>query len=751
MANNTSLSSLSDEQLLALEQQISGSQSSGQDLSTLSDEQLLALESQTQQQGLPDKASEDQFLDIKERFKGGFRSPKDLENVREGQRAERGLAPGTALEPTGFNFRNLLDLPADIADMIGPAFPVVGAVTGSLAGGGVTGGVGAIAAGAAGAGTLEAVRQQIGDSVFGFDQGSATDRAGRVLMESGFALLGEAAGQGLNVALKATKSGLIKAANTLLKKKGLDSFMKHFGKLARNADGNVIKFSLADLRAGNKATLSNSFSDEKFVGKFFNKLFGHGDDFTKKMSKLGKPAKSRGEFRDLYARLFGLQDDVFDTVVTSGASKVNQASNPSFLKNLAKRIDKQLPKTFKTLGDDLTKARDAIVGRADKVAGIEDLVGKSLSQVNTSLADDLVKVQMLIPEGGGTFSFNQDFIRTPTGKSQFNIFKNFMADFFGTADDFSQAKLQSLVNAGEVSVDDLFKISGGKKILLTPNKQSTFKSFSNNLKKLDIQISGAEFGSVKDLSPSLAKYIKGLRGVTTQVADQLGDTRLSSLTKGYSQLVDTVKDIRGKDVGGIEQALRKFSNSKVGTQALEDNQALNSFIKNNFDVDVNKQLSLFKANQTLKEFNRTFGTEKGQQALTGIMKDAFSETNANVLGRLEGSVDKFLPADFKIALNSRRHTAARAITKDAESLLKARFLSNALLAGTGFAAGGPLGAAGTVGVGLTLQRPEVLKALLSGASKVGGKTIPQTAAKQLPRGASQMLAQLLKTGNNNTQ
>jgi len=99
--NGIDLSKLSNEQLLELERSAT-QPSTTQDLSKLSDDELLALEKQVSGP-LPDKATKDQYLSIGERFRGGFRRDEDLTQVREQQRVERGLAPGTPLEPVGFN------------------------------------------------------------------------------------------------------------------------------------------------------------------------------------------------------------------------------------------------------------------------------------------------------------------------------------------------------------------------------------------------------------------------------------------------------------------------------------------------------------------------------------------------------------------------------------------------------------------------------------------------------------------------
>src|SRR3990167_7279834 len=65
-------------------------------------------------------------LTPQERLSGGFRSPEELKSRRDTQAQALGVEQGQPLEPTGLNMENLIDIPNDILDMVGPAFPALG-------------------------------------------------------------------------------------------------------------------------------------------------------------------------------------------------------------------------------------------------------------------------------------------------------------------------------------------------------------------------------------------------------------------------------------------------------------------------------------------------------------------------------------------------------------------------------------------------------------------------------------------------
>ena len=194
---------------------------------------------------LREKASKDEYLSTEERLSTGFRA--EPEKYLEQKRADLGLAPGTPLEPSGLNIENILDLPNDIVDMVGPAFPALGQFFGNIAGataGAVTapetGGTSipamTAAGGIAGAAGGDYLRQAMGHLLWGFEDPVS---AGRIGTEAMFAGIGEAippiykrtAGRFLSKAFKKTKEGLLKSSDKILSQKGADKFTKISGNL----------------------------------------------------------------------------------------------------------------------------------------------------------------------------------------------------------------------------------------------------------------------------------------------------------------------------------------------------------------------------------------------------------------------------------------------------------------------------------------------------------------------------------------
>jgi hypothetical protein len=718
--NGIDLSKLSDEQLLELERSVT-QPSTTQDLSKLSDDELLAFEKQVSGP-LPDKATKDQYLSIGERFRGGFRRDEDLTQVREQQRAERGLAPGTPLEPVGFNLENLLDLPGDIADIIGKALPVLGATVGGLTAGAAalpTGPgalLGVAKGGAVGGASGELLRQEIGRQAFGFDQGEILDRLGDIALEGAKGAGQEVGGVFLGRALNATKLGMLKTADKLLKTKGLEGFTKGFGSIVTNVDKAKTNFALDAVKRGDRRVLEKMFADKNFASDFAKKLFvGADDDVAKQLYKLAHRKGSKDAVKSLYQRFFPeITDDVFDVMFKKGSS-VSKYTNPATILDLGKKINSGMDDLFTQSGKQLNNARLDLVKKA---GGVD--VTQPLTSVNEMLAKGLKDIGFLIDEGAGNFSINPKFAVTGTGKNQAAMFGQLVTRFFGTQGDDALVKA---AQAGDVTA--LMKLANkattGRTKLFNINNQMKFNKFVDTLKTLDVQISGSEFKGVGKLSPQLTEYLKGLRNIPVSVEQQIGGGQVGALTNAFRELAEGAAQLRNgtkiKNVGQIEKALTRFANAQPGTAAFEEATQLNSFLMKNLKVNFLDELKGFKAAQVAKKIQSPFGMERQINSLTSVMKNAFGEGPANTMINILDELDPFLPANLRVAEHARIHTVAEALHKDAASILRAKFLYNSIgPAIAGGAIGGPAGAATGVAIGLSAQQPGILRLLIKAAA-----------------------------------
>ncbi len=723
------------------------------DLSGLTREQLierrdlLQRRQQLQQQGQRTQATEEQFLSTKERLKGGFRREEDLLAVREQQRAERGLAPGTPLEPTGFNFRNLMDMPSDIADAVDPAFPVIGAIGGGIiAGGGAAPtGPGAIPAaikgGFVGGAAGQALRQRIGAGL-GFEQGTAIEQLGDIAKEGGFGVAQEVGGVFLGRALNATKKGILRAADNLIKRfpGAAEKFTKGFGSIATNMGKAETQFALDAVKRGDRRVLNKLFARRDFADKFARRLFfGTDDDLAKQAFRLSHKKGAKGAIRDLYREFFPeITDDVFETIFKEG-SKVNRFNQSNVILKLGQTINKGLDDLFAKAGDDLSKARFRLAKSAKNVS-----VGDSLAQINVSLSDELSRVGFLIKEGDGLFSINPSFAGTTTGTSQSKMFGQLVSRFFGSEGDDA---LIAAARRGDRNA--LIKLANkskaGRRKLFSVRNDINFGEFADRLRSIDVQISGNEFKALGKLSPRLAEYLKGLRGIPLAVEQSIGGSEVAALTKSFAEFANGAGLLRQgskiKNVGQIERALRRLANAEPGTAVALEAKELNNFLQKNLGVNFLDDLRSFKAAQTIKEINRTFGDQQVRTKVVSLMKNAFNEdAEKPIVEILKSRIDPFLPADLRIGELSEIHTVATALHRDAASLLRGRFLFNAAIGGVaGGVFQGPVGAAAGIGVGLALQNPGILRALIKGSAKLSTSELRRVAVKGLGRGTQQAL------------
>lgn len=293
------------------------------DINSLTREQLIErkqllerkqqLMSQTEEQ--PEVATPDQYLTPEERFKTGFKLNPEEAVAQEV--AKRGLASGTPLEPTPQTasfMANLMDLPNDIVDMIGPAFPVVGQILGGIAGGAAsvptTGGTAAPLAiaggGVAGAMAGETARQAFG-AFLDLEEKGFSDRAKRVAMEGAFGVVGEAAYLGGGAVLKATKKGIVKAGEKLLSKKGLEGFVKGFGKITRNLGPDEFTHALTALKQGDDTVFKKAVASKDFGDNFAKQLF-----FGEITSPDGKILKQGNVARQIRNLVYKTKENIYN-------------------------------------------------------------------------------------------------------------------------------------------------------------------------------------------------------------------------------------------------------------------------------------------------------------------------------------------------------------------------------------------------------------------------------------------------------
>ena len=688
---------------------------------------------------LSTQATEEQYLPTGERLSGGFRREENLRQVREQQRSERGLAPGTPLEPTGFNLRNALDLPGDLADVIGPAMPIISAGIGGFLAGAATlpsgpGAVAGIAAGgAAGGAAGEFAKQRIGAGM-GFDQGTVIEQLGEVAKQGAWGTAQEVGGVFLGRMLNATKIQMLNTANKLIEKRGAEGFVKGWGAIATHMDRAKTQFALDAVKRGDRRILDRVFADKDFSDKFARKLFyGKDDDMAKQIFKLshGKSG-SKEVIRDLFKEFVGIQDDIFETIYTKGAL-VSKFNNPNVIKSLGNNINKGLDDMFNTAGKELESAR-GLLGKAGKNVP----VGQQLAQFNTILSEHLAQVGFLTREGKGLFSVNPKYAGTVTGTSQAKMFGQLVERFFGDA----AGKAGGAVTLSDKSI--LQKLVSGKKVFSINNKIN-FGDFIDKLKSIDVQISGQEFKSLGKLSPDLAMYLRGIRSIPVSVEQNLGFRglnvgRVGTLTQAFEELAENSSLLKQgtkiKSVTQIEAALQRFAKVQPGTTAAQQVSDLNLFLQRTLKVNFLDDLKTFKAAQTMKELNTTFGDEQIRKKVTSLMKNAFHEDVENPLVNiLKTRVDEFLPEGLKIGELSEIHTIATALHKDAASILRAKFMWSSLLAPvTGGLAGlayGPAGGAVGVVTGMALQQPGVLRLLIRLSAKMSNTPMEKLIVKGL--------------------
>jgi hypothetical protein len=692
-----------------------------------------------------------------ERLSGGFRGERSLEQRRAEQATALGLEEGTALEPVGFNVENLKDLPNDILDMIGPAFPAVGSFLGGLAATGATlptgpGAIaGAAAGGAAGGAAGEALRQAIGENILGFDQGTVGERAGRIATEAAWGAAGELGAVGVAKAVNATKKGLLKSANRLLGEKGLDTFLSIFGKIAPNVDAEKTRFALNAIRGGDDRVLKAAFADEKFAERFANDLlFGDGD-LVKHLHNLAKTTPQAADsVRNLGRMFLDIPDDVMETIITQGKSIDRMAGKNSIIK-LARDITEASNTMIDDVGKELGAARKALADSAPN-APID------LTDINENLVKKLTDIDLLRPktitingEQVQGFTINKNFrFSSGTGGKQEEIFGKLVKRFFKRHKVKSANAFEAVSEAAEkgISGPELANILEGASAVkekvttvFTPRNTMKYSKFNKFLGNIDAQISGQEFKALGELSPDLTTYLQGIRSKVLNVADAVGNDDVIRLTQKFSEVAETLKPIRRataqKDLAGVEQVLRQFSGKNALASLSQSAGEIDNLLKAK-GVNVLDDLRAFNAREVVDVLDDAVVRASKQQKVMNLMDNSFKpRPNAQFLQAGE-LVDNGLPQKFRIVDNSNVHSVARALHKDATSLLRARFITNAVpvvgLGTLGFVQGGPQGAALGLAGGFALQNPALFRAMLAKAGAVKGvQAVAKPVFQQAPR------------------
>lgn len=736
--------------------------------------ELLSLEREkamAQQQDQPQEqsrvATPDQYLSGQERFETGFRV--NPEQFLEQKRASMGLSKDTPLEPTPQTaslIQNIKDLPLDIVDIIGPAFPAIGQIIGgSMAGAAsipTTGGTAAPMAiaggGVAGAVGGETLRQAIGEFL-NLEDKPLTERAKKVALEGAFGAVGEAAYFGGSMALRATKKGLIKAGEKLLSAKGLEGFVKTFGKITRNLGPDEFQHALVSLRQGDDSVIKKAFASKDFGDRFARELF-----FGEKVSSSGKILKkgnigrqirnlasrkdAREPVKQLYKEFLGLSDETFDMAVKYGQNIDNFGSKGVI--NEIKAINKKLPQMFDDVGKRLGQARSSL---AKRVPGAD--VSQELSAVNKMLGDELTNIGMLNRVSDGVYALNPEYAITAQGRGQTKSLIEFVDKFFSKtsgANLYSDAQIEMLAKKGTEGLEEIFKMN--RKTFFSAQTTAKFGDFAKQMRALESQITGKEFQQLGKLSPNLTTYMQGLRGITEKVADQYGYLSVKALSNEYKALAQNAELLRVgskvKDVDELSRVLSKYINPKDVIEQ-EQAKALDSFLKKQVGSNVFEKVRGFKALNQLRGIETDLTRTGGRQSFVNMMRSAFGEGTSVKRDLIEKTIDPFLPKNLKIALNAKNHTTALALQEDAISILKARFLSSGIgipaLAGglTGGFIGGKEGATIGLGAGFALQNPKLLQLLIKAAAKAPSKKAIQVGLPQVSRTPVVAGTQLLKS------
>lgn len=658
-----------------------------------------------------------------ERMSGGFRSPQDLQQRRDTQRQAMGVAEGEPLEPTGINMQNLMDLPNDVLDMVGPAFPAIGQLFAGLGTAAITKNPAAVvaASGAASAGG-EYVRQEVGKQLFGFDQGPALDRASRAAIEGGIGLTGEAAALGINQAIRSTKVGLLHAANKLFRQKSVDQAMGIWGQLAPDIDPLKTQYALDQFRKGNTQVLSRRVADDRFALEHSEKVLfgGPQGNITDHIIDLGRKANPES-VAALMQQFLNVPEETTKRIMRMGGNIPPAYKNP-------KTIEKIMENTSLKLNRAKTLEMDRFASALDTSMTKYGEKTVPLTDINEQFIKDLKNVGVLNPnnEISETFAKSNPKIA--------NLAKDFLNDF---------ASNQRL-RGGQLkitSVDELKRLANTKTLSDTYSADRTMK--------------------LKDLS-------KAWKTRKNSITTDIFETSDPKVNYPFARYFDKVAERMGR-IGRMEKSNQRYRAFMEVYRPLEDitksRPAFNGFLSNLNDqqivaTGINRLESMMPANlnfsndvlgfnavQSLIPLDQPVARAMGAKSLTTYMDSVFNNSSqARSMNKLvEQVIDPGLPRNLRIQDTAKLHTTAKALNKSTISLLRARFLANAGGATSALAFLGPIGGAAAIGSGIVMQNPKLFAKVLQGAAKLPvGQGVQSPVGSAVGRaGPSPLLAQLL--------
>lgn len=709
-----------------------------------------------------------------ERLSGGFRTESDLKKTRDIQAGALGLTKGTPLEPVGFNLANLLDLPNDIfADMVGPAMPAIGqifgegggAAVGSLIAPGAGTAGGFIAGGAVGSGLGELARQEIGRQVFKFEPGPADERSKKILFETAIGAAGSAGGIALNSITKGvskligkTKLGILKSVDKATKKGTFDSTVRVFNNITGSRNPNAVTYALQQSKIrtpqfpkGDNFFLNSKLGKQEHIVKFANNLFGIDDmgDNAKRIAGTKKGGDKA--IKELYRKYLGIDHDITDTMIKQG-SRIKQFSNPNKILQISKNISDDTTKIFDDVGESIQTARANLAKKAGNL-DLEKIPGVNLPQANTILADELTAKGFLMPQGNGRFTINPDFDITSTGKEQTKLFGNLMKKFFKEDSGFDVLRQKTQGIKGEELATLLNQVGTKTNKIYNVNNTMKFRDFDSVMRAVNSQINGSEFAKLGELSPALAQYLRAIREIPVKVGQSIGDDSIALFTREFSELKEVLGPLqvatRTGDIKPVQNLLTKLSDIKAdpATKAIGDkiDKTLFRRLGKGFmdDLDALKAASKIE-NLKAKPLELSDRLDKFIRDADAIFtgESSFERIMAD-------NIDPFLPDSLKIVPTAKRHVAAKELHNGAISLLRARFLMNALLGG--FVVGGPVGSAFGITAGMALQNPILLRKLIQVAGRIPktqlAKGVAKGTARSIPaKGTSEIISQLLRMG-----
>jgi hypothetical protein len=671
-------------------------------------------------------------LTSQERFSGGFRSPEDLQTRRDTQRQALGVEEGTPLEPTGFNMQNLLDMPNDVLDMVGPAFPALGQLFAGLGTAALTAPTGpgavasGIAAGTVGSGFGEAVRQEVGKQLFGFEQGSAKSRLGRVALESGIGATGEIGGRIINTALGQTKRGIIKAAENMFKTQRIDKALQVLGKIAPDIDPEKTQFAINSLRQGDNRVLDKTFAEEAFALDHARKVLygGKESSIVDHIHSLGKSAQPES-VSALMKEYASIPEEITTRLMKNSTPIAYK--NPATINKLAEGVSSKL-----------TSAKDFEMERFGKVLdssmkkyGNRDV---QLTDINARFIENAKKIGVLNLDG----EITPEFSGTSIGK----VYQDFLEKFASKGErDLTKLKGEQLAEA----------ISGKRVTQYIPESQFKLSKLSNDWKRLKNSITRDVFQAFEPkVTFPLAQYFDEVTGRMAKIA------KMDIANKRYGNFMRLYRPIEEKTATkvGFNNFLMSLDDTNVLQNGVREFEGLLPKKSMTFSNDILN----FNAVQKLLPFDQPVARSAIAERLASSMDNIFgtSSSQKGAQQLINRVIDPGLPKHLQIENLAKIHSVAKSLNRSAISLLRARFLAGGIGIGA-LLAGNPLAGVAGVGAGLILQDPrlfqQVLKRSVGSAPgfQAGLKGISNAIPSGVPRGSEQVISNLIRLANQNGQ